>query len=91
MPENHLCLLEISVNMAANVTPKIEPRDDEEEEEAEQAQLDLEQASEDPDEDLTSCRICLHGFDEVERIPKYMLGCHHYFCLKCLQVVQTTF
>lgn len=41
----------------------------------------------DPDEDLIACRICLISFDEQGRLPKYMVGCHHYFCMSCIQVV----
>jgi len=37
------------------------------------------------DEDLILCAVCLLPFDDAKHKPKY-LDCHHYFCIKCIQV-----
>lgn len=40
----------------------------------------------DNDEDFVSCQICMINFDDKERVPKFLQGCYHYFCLLCIKV-----
>lgn len=45
----------------------------------------------DNDEDYVSCQICLTNFDDKERVPKFLKGCYHYFCLVCIKVKCASF
>ena len=41
-------------------------------------------------EDLSTCSICFHEYDQDAHKPKY-LNCHHTFCMGCIRVKCNSF
>ena len=41
---------------------------------------------EEESDDLSTCCICFHPYDDSEREPKYLCLHHHNYCLKCIKV-----